>query len=78
MFLIDDLLAVPLHGLVFVLKKILTVKQFSSVRSAGPRKRASPPSIREGREHVSHRRSADGAAAPSSPRSQEDTDHQTT
>jgi hypothetical protein len=78
MFLIDDLLAAPLRGLAFVLKKILTVKQFSSVRSAKLGTPASPPLISEGPGHVSRPRSDEGAAAPSRPRSQEGPDHETT
>ncbi len=76
MFLIDDLLSAPVHVLSFVLRKILRVKKYSSVRSAGPNERASPPSVREGRGHVFHRRSADGVAEPPSPLCQEDPDHQ--
>lgn len=78
MFVIDDLLAVPAQAVAFILKKILTVKHFSSVRSAGPKEWASSSAIREERERHSHHRSTDAATAPPRPRSHDDSDHQAT
>ena len=61
MFILDDLLAVPLRGLGFVLEQILTVRHGSASRSAELDTRAGTLSVVKGVSHVHHRRSALGA-----------------
>ncbi|VFU16410.1 protein of unknown function (plasmid) [Methylocella tundrae] len=67
MFVIDDLLSAPGHVVAFVLRNILTVKKFSSVRSARLTEAPASPTVGDERDHVSLRQSADGAAGRSDP-----------